>query len=170
MFVDPPKQEKLVEILQWVLMPNHYHLLLVEKTEGGITEFMKRLGNSFTKYINIKYKRSGYLFQNKAQILLLENDAHFLYIPYYIDLNPLDLKFINWKKDGLLDCDSAVHFLEEYRWSSRFDYVRCREYRDVINRELFYEIFDLTEEDYNKEMKDIIVNPIQKMESDFLYY
>ena len=67
-FIDLPEQNKLVEVLKWSLMPNHYHLLLYEKQDGGIVEFVKRLGNAYTKYVNIKNSSSGYVFQNSAKI------------------------------------------------------------------------------------------------------
>src|SRR3989344_5375552 len=51
-FADPPEQDRIVDILKWSLLPNHYHLLLHEKIEGGVVEFIKRLGNGYTKYFN----------------------------------------------------------------------------------------------------------------------
>src|SRR3989338_5717463 len=89
-----PKREKLVEVLKWGLLPNHYHLLLYEVVEGGIIEFTKRLGNAFTKYFNTRNEgRSGYLFQNSAKIILINDERQYLYITFYIDINPLDLIF-----------------------------------------------------------------------------
>ena len=88
---DFPEQDKIVEVLKWTLLPNHYHLLLYEKVDGGVLDFVKRLGNSYTKYINIKREASGYLFQNSARIIHITSNRHFLYIPLYIDLNLLDL-------------------------------------------------------------------------------
>jgi len=102
-----PDQEKIVEILKWTLLPNHYHLLLYEKVDGGVLEFVKRLGNSFTKYINIKRGASGYLFQNSAKIIQITNNRHFLYIPFYIDLNILDLL----KKD--ISQNKKIEFLKK---------------------------------------------------------
>ena len=166
----PPQDNKIVEILKWTLMPNHFHLLLVEVTEGGITEFMKRLGNGYTKYFNIKNKRSGYLFQNTARMNLLENDRQFLYIPYYIDMNILDTKFPNWKETGIKDTNIAINFLNNYQWSSFSDYTRQRatltSQRDLsclINKEMFYDLFDITEKEYQKELTGLIKDPIPKM-------
>ena len=86
-----------MEVLKWTLLPNHYHLLLYEKVEGGVLEFVKRLGNSFTKYINIKREASGYLFQNSAKIIQITKNEQFLYIPFYIDLNILDIIYKKMK-------------------------------------------------------------------------
>ena len=166
----PPQEDKIVEILKWTLMPNHFHLLLYEVVEGGITEFMKRLGNGYTKYFNIKSKRSGYLFQNTARMNLLENDRQFLYIPYYLDMNILDTEFINWKETGIKDTKKAIAFLNNYQWSSFSDYTRQRatltSQRDIaclINKEMFYDLFDITEKEYQKELAGLIREPIPKM-------
>jgi len=163
----PPQEEKIVEILKWTLMPNHFHLLLYEVTDGGITEFMKRLGNGYTKYYNIKNERSGYLFQNTAKMILLENNRQFLYIPYYLDMNALDIQFQNWKEIGINNTKKAINFLADYKWSSFPDYNRQRatltverDFSCLINKKIFYDLFDITEEEYQKELAGLIKNPI----------
>jgi len=90
-----PERDKLVDIFKWSLLPNHFHLLLHETVDGGILEFTKRLGNAYTKYFNTKNEgRSGYLFQNSAKIIKVENNRHFLYLPFYIDLNSAELSAV----------------------------------------------------------------------------
>ncbi|MEK7060015.1 MAG: hypothetical protein AAB970_00125 [Patescibacteria group bacterium] len=152
-FIDSfPEQEKIVEVLKWTLLPNHYHLLLYEKVDGGVLEFVKRLGNSFTKYINIKREASGYLFQNSARIIQITNNRHFLYIPFYIDLNIFDL----FKKNNLSKKEK-LDFLKNYRWSSFKDYFGegTSEFSKIINKDLFYENFDVASDEYLKEILDL---------------
>jgi len=165
MFKKPPKQKRLVEVLKWTLMPNHFHLLLLENEKGDITEFIKRLANSYTKYFNIKYKRSGYLFQNKTQTLLLENDQQFQYIPSYIDLSPLGLSYPDWKEIGIHNGDKAIDWLADYEWSSFHDYEKdiARDYSCIINKEKFYEIFETDIDKYRKELIKLVENPIKKV-------
>lgn len=156
-----PKQDKLVEILKWSLLPNHYHLLLYEVAEGGILEFTKRLGNAYTKYFNLKNNgRSGYLFQNKAQIIPIINESQFLYIPFYIDLNPLDLKFPNWKKHRLPK-QSAINFLKSYAWSSFQNYFGGGNYENVISQDRFYDLFDTDMKKYEKEIALFLEEPFK---------
>ena len=133
-------------------MPNHYHLLLHEAINGGAVEFVKRLGNGFTKYFNIKYRRSGYLFQNKAKIILAENDAHYLYLPYYVELNPLDLIDKSWRAGEIEKISRAENFLNSYRWSSYQDYSGYKNFPAIIDKYLFYDIFDTDQKEYEKEM------------------
>ncbi|MCX6717196.1 MAG: transposase [Candidatus Taylorbacteria bacterium] len=167
-FDNPPPQEKLVEILKWTLMPNHFHLLVQEKIEGGISEFVRRLGNGYTKYFNIKHKKSGFLFQNRTKMILVKSEQQFLYIPYYIDLNILDIYFPNWREDGLKDLNKALEVMKNYKWSSFPDYFdeKERDFSCVVNKELFYDLFDLDEEHYKKELKDFIKSPIKKFKPD----
>lgn len=148
-----PEQEKIVEVLKWTLLPNHYHLLLYEKVDGGVLEFVKRLGNSFTKYINIKREKSGYLFQNSARIIQIMNNRHFLYIPFYIDLNLLDLIYIK-SEDRKIKIKKSLDFFKNYRWSSFRDYFgdSTSSFSKIINRDLFYEVFDTNPVIYQKEL------------------
>jgi putative transposase len=167
-FDNPPPQEKIVEILKWTLMPNHFHLLLQEKVDGGISEFTRRLGNGYTKYFNIKHKKSGFLFQNRTKMVLLENNRQFLYIPYYVDLNVLDINSPNWKQEGLKDIDKALTSMKNYRWSSFSDYFDSQErnFSCVINKKLFYDLFDCDKKYYKKELRDFIKNPVTKFKID----
>lgn len=140
-----PERKKLVEILKWSLMPNHFHLLLYELTEGGIIEFTKRLGNAYTKYFNLKNNgRSGYLFQNSARIIPIQSEQHFPYLPIYIDLNSAEL--VSGSAKNKLD------FLMSYKWSSVKNYSDNYEDVEIINRDLFYQIFETDKIKYKKEL------------------
>lgn len=153
------KIEKLVEILKWSLLPNHYHILIYEKIEGGILEFTKRLGNAYTKYFNTKNEgRSGYLFQNSARAVLMENNKQFLFIPFYIDLNPLDLKYPNWEEQSL-DTNRAIDFLYSYEWSSFRDSLDGGERELIINKNMFYDLFDTNPKQYKSELVDFLSAP-----------
>ena len=81
----------LVDIHGWCLMKNHYHLLLSERVDGGITKFIRKLNIGYAKYFNEKYHRSGTLFQGRTKRVLISSDAHFLHILHYLHLNPLHL-------------------------------------------------------------------------------
>ena len=163
---DIPKQKKLVEILKWTLLPNHYHLLLYESIEGGILEFTKRLGNAYTKYFNIKNKgRSGYVFQNRAKIIQITEDKQFLYIPFYIDINSLDLIFSDRKNISLSNNKKAIDFLKTYEWSSYKDYFGEGTMNIIINKDLFYEQFDVNPETYEKELLNLSTCEVDKFRS-----
>jgi len=79
--------EKLVEIICYCLNPNHFHLLLKEINEGGISEFMKRISGGYTWYFNNRHKRSGALFQGRFKSVHVESNEQLLHISAYVNLN-----------------------------------------------------------------------------------
>src|SRR3989344_4087760 len=56
------RNEKLISIGVWCLMPNHFHLLIKQEADGGITKFMRKIGVGYSMFFNIKYQRTGALF------------------------------------------------------------------------------------------------------------
>lgn len=79
--------EKLVEFVCYCINPNHYHFLLRQVSDNGISEFIKRLSGGYTRYFNEKYKRSGVLFQGKFKAIHVDTDAYILHLSAYINLN-----------------------------------------------------------------------------------
>jgi putative transposase len=134
-------RERLVTIHAFAMMPNHYHILLSPIAEDGIPRFMKKLNMGYAKYFNEKNKRVGALFQGKYKSVHIQNERHFLYLPYYIHLNPLDLAVPEWRKRNIFDKGKAVHFLKEYRWSSHLDYLGEKNFPSVTDRKFLLEFF-----------------------------
>lgn len=82
-FQSPP----LVRIVCYCLNTNHFHLILQQTTEKGISEYIKRLGGGYTKYFNNKYRRSGVLFQGKFKANHLSSNEYLLHLSAYVNLN-----------------------------------------------------------------------------------
>lgn len=127
-------RKPLIEILAFCLMPNHYHLLLQQKVEGGVVSFMQKLGTGYTNYFNTKYNRVGSLFQGRFKAVHVSRDSHFIHLPYYIHANPLDLAFPEWRTKTITDKEKAFQFLVKYRWSSLFDYLGIKNFPSVTER------------------------------------
>ncbi|MCR4283805.1 MAG: transposase [Parcubacteria group bacterium] len=142
---------ELVDILCWCLMPNHYHILVQEKIDKGVSMFSKKISSGYTQSFNLKYKRSGVLFQGRSKIIQIENDEHLLFIPYYIFSNPIKLIKKNWKDYGLDNAEKAVEFLESYKWSNYSIVTNNKDYPFVGDRDLFFEIFDTNKEQFRKD-------------------
>ncbi len=141
-YIESRKSRKLlVEILAFSLMPNHYHLLLRPTRDDGVTNFIKKLNGGYAKYFNAKYKRSGALFQGKYKSVLVKKEAHFIHLPYYIHLNPLDLTVPAWRERNIStsDVNKIGRFLEKYRWSSYLDYIGKKNFPSVTQREFLTE-------------------------------
>ena len=105
----PDPSKKIVDIICYCLMPNHFHFLLRQTKDGGITEFVSKLSNSYTKYFNIKHERVGYLLQGEFKAVLVDSDEQLLHLSRYIHLNPL-ASFISKN-------------LNDYPWSSYHEYT-----------------------------------------------
>lgn len=97
-----------VSLLCYVLMPNHFHLLIKQITEKGITNFLSKIANSYTKYFNTKNKRVGPLFQGTFKAVRIEDQDQLLHVSRYIHLNPLG--------------DYLVKDLDSYYYSSFLEY------------------------------------------------
>lgn len=136
------KRNLIVDIYAFCLMPNHYHLLLSPRIEGGISLFLKKVNMGYAKYFNEKYERSGALFQGRFKSKLITEDSHFMHLPYYIHCNPLDLLNINWRNKEIKNYKSAIKFLESYRWSSHLDYMGKKNFPSVISKNFLSEYFD----------------------------
>jgi len=135
------KRKLLVKIHSFCFMPNHYHMLLSPLTKNGIPLFMKKFNGGYAKYFNERYNRTGALFEGKYKRIIIKNEAHFIHIPYYIHLNPLDLITPEWREKKLHDFNKAIKFLESYRWSSHMDYLGVKNFPSVTQREFLFDIF-----------------------------
>ncbi len=81
------KEEKLVNFIAFCVNPNHYHFLLEQLVDGGVSMFMKRLGGGYTKYFNEKNKRTGVLFQGKYKATHIDSNEYLLHVSAYVNLN-----------------------------------------------------------------------------------
>lgn len=131
----------LVDILAFCIMPNHFHLMLKQKVDNGITKFMHKFGTGYANYFNLKYKRSGTLFQGKYKAVHIQRDAHFIYLPFYIHFNPLDIAAPEWRDGKINNISEVIKFLESYRWSSYLDYIGKKNFPSVTQREFLMDFF-----------------------------
>ena len=151
------RREKLVDIHGWCLMGNHYHLLLSERSEGGLTTFLRKLNIGYAKYYNDIHHRSGTLFQGRTKKVHIGNDMHFLYILHYIHLNPLDFfaGAKDWRGGHVLNAHRALKYLYDYRWSSFQDYAGHRNFPSILTTELFDDIHGGVEKATASFLKDM---------------
>ena len=140
------KGESLTAIGAYCLMSNHFHILVKETKEGGITKFMKKLLTAYSSYFNKKYDRTGALFGSNFKSSHLDNDEYLRHLFSYIHLNPVKIIDPEWQK-AVIDRHKAESFLEEYKSSSYLDYVgHDREETCILNRLAFPEYFSSPDE------------------------
>lgn len=122
-------KNRFVELVAFCLMPNHFHLIMKEGDESGMARFMQKVLNSYTKYYNTKYNKSGHLFQGPYKAVHIVDNEQLLYLSSYIHRNPRELEeWLNKEKN--------------YPWSS---------YQDFVNKNRFEEllIFDIISGQFN---------------------
>ena len=141
-----------IEIFAFCLMPNHYHLLVRQNVDGGISKFISRLQNSHAKYLNIKLKRNGALYQSPFKNTIIETNEQLIHVARYIHINPLTSYVIK---------DSSE--LKNYLWCSFGDYVNPTN-RRFINKEqimtqysskMDFASFTLDRVNYQRELSNI---------------
>lgn len=137
------RREKIVGILCYCLLPNHFHLLLSPMQEDGIVRFMQKLATGYAMYFNEKYQRTGILFQGRYKATLIDNEGYLLHLTRYIHLNPLNLCVPEWKEKGVGNWEKAEKFLREYRWSSYRNYLHNNNTGDVLDINLIEEHLDM---------------------------
>ena len=108
-------KKRTVELVAFCIMPNHFHLILKEVEEGGISSYMQRVLNAYGKYYNTKYERSGHVFQGPYRLVHIEDDRQMRHTSAYIHRNPREIK--NWfKKEHLYPWSSYQDFIGKNRW------------------------------------------------------
>lgn len=127
-----PRGEQFVDIGAYALMPNHYHLLLRQNVENGITSFMQKLGTGYTMYFNIKNQRSGPLFSSRFKAKHIHTDQYFRRVINYIHTNPAELYERDWKRGVIRNVQKLRAALATYPYSSFPDYLNTARPESLI--------------------------------------
>lgn len=139
-------EKKIVTIINFCLMPNHFHFTLRQEEEDGIRKFIQKLSNSFAHYHNIKYKKRGPVFEGNFKAVHIETDEQLLHLSRYIHLNPVTAYLV---KDP-----------EDYPQSSYRIYIG-KEKSEIVDPSLVldqtspetYKKFVLSRRDYQRELE-----------------
>ncbi|OIP57688.1 MAG: hypothetical protein AUK12_03200 [Candidatus Levybacteria bacterium CG2_30_37_29] len=130
----------MVDIISYCFMPNHFHFLLKQVRDGGISEFISKISNSYTKYFNIKNDRIGPLLQGDFKAVHIESNEQLLHVGRYIHLNPV-IGFVT--KD-----------LELYKWSSYPEYI------DLIKDSICEKEIILSQFETKNDYKQFVLNHV----------
>jgi len=122
-------KNRTIELVSFCLMPNHFHLQILEKTEGGIAKYMQRILTAYTKYFNVRHQKSGHLLQGSYKSVLMEDDVQLMHTSAYIHKNPRELT--SWK--GRED---------EYPWSSFQDYILENRWGKLLSMNIILDRYD----------------------------
>ncbi|MBI5465523.1 transposase [Candidatus Gottesmanbacteria bacterium] len=141
-------KEKLKFFLYaYVLMPNHFHLLLEPTARGTITKIMQTINTAYTMYFNKKYSHVGHVFQGRFHSIIVEKEPYLLEVSRYIHLNPV--------RAGL------VTKPEDYSWSSYRTYLG-KEKNPLIDTQLVLQLFSQTPEKQKINYKEFVEAEIRE--------
>ena len=130
----------LLEIHAFALMDNHFHLLVRQIREKGVSNFIKKLGG-YSYYFNKKYQRVGPLFQGRFKAVMIKTDEQLKNTFVYVSTNPIGLIEPKWKETGIKNIERSKHFLKKYKWSSYPDYLGEENYHSLIYKNFFRQLF-----------------------------
>lgn len=133
-------RKRLIELMAFALMPNHFHLLVREIRSGGLSAFMRKMGG-YATYFNKQYDRVGSLFQSRFRHVEVKDDAQLTSVFVYIHTNPVELWEPGWKDFDVRDPREAIRRLGEYRWSSYRDYIGETTFPTATQSDFFIELF-----------------------------
>ncbi len=103
---------KMVNVVAYCIMPNHYHFILEQLLDNGIQMYISNLQNAYTRFFNIKHETKGQVFEPQFKGVLIENDPQFLHTTRYVLLNPYTSYIVR-----------ELERLPGYVWSSLPEYL-----------------------------------------------
>jgi putative transposase len=121
-FTSEHPDKSLVDVLAFSLLPNHFHLILRQKADQGISTFLRKVSTAYSMYFNTKYAHSGILSQGPFKSRHIDDQTYFRYIFSYVHLNPLDNVEPAWKMGIFGNRGAMANFLSTYKYSSFYDY------------------------------------------------
>jgi len=128
----------LVEIVAYCFMPTHIHLLLKQVSEDGISKFMSKVLNGYSRFFNAKHKRTGPLWSGRFKNVLVTTDEQLLHLTRYLHLNPTSADIA--KKP------------DDWEFSSYGEYINTIDPQFRICN--FRDIIDISAKEYKKFVDD----------------
>ena len=119
LLVEEAKALSGFKLYAYCLMGNHIHLLLKEQADT-VDIIMKRIASRFVYWYNVKYQRSGHLFQDRFKSEPVDENVYFKTVLRYIHLNPVKAKICNHPSEYMFSSYNA--FLDETGFVDR-DFV-----------------------------------------------
>lgn len=142
-------KEQLVQIVAYCLMPTHFHLVLKQLVDNGISLFMKNVLDSYTRFFNTHHKRKGPLWEGKFRNILVESDEQLLHLTIYLHLNPVTALLVDKPEDWLFS--SYKEYLSLVNDSS----ITCK-FNDILEiKPLRYSKFVNDQISYQRELAKI---------------
>jgi len=126
--IDDVLENKKIELVAFCLMPNHYHLIVKNLIDDGVSKYMQRALIGFANYFNAKYDVSGHVFDGSYNLIHISSDEQLQYLFSYVHKNPIELP--KWRDNYW-----------EYSWSSCKDFGDANRWGGLLNDEIITDQF-----------------------------
>jgi len=140
-----------ITLLAYCLLPNHFHFLIRQNIDNGISTFVSNISDSYTRFFNIKHDREGPLFQGTFKAVFIEDEDQLIHVSRYIHINPV------------ISSKTSIQNLSSYQWSSYPAYIQHIDENRVdtsiilsqFSSKQSYESFVLDQVGYAKELDKV---------------
>lgn len=137
------ESKKLVEINAFCIMPTHFHLVVKQLIDNGISKFMNNIQNGYTRYFNIKIRRKGPLWVGRFKRILVETDEQLWHLSRYIHLNPVTANLVkrpqNWLYSSYREYMNEIKADEKISFPNGvFDIDPC-DYKEFVDDRIDYQ-------------------------------
>lgn len=119
---------RTVDLTVFTLMQNHFHLIVYERKEDGISSYLQRVQNAYAKYFNNKYQTAGHVFQGPYQAVHVENNEQLLHVSAYVHRNQREMS--KWRNKE-----------HNYPWSSYQDYIHKNRWGKLLSQKIILKQF-----------------------------
>jgi len=141
--------KRIVTIVNYCIMPNHFHFTLRQEKDDGVRQFVQKISNSFAHYFSILNKSRGHIFEDAFKAVHIEDEGQLFHLTRYIHLNPVT--------------SYIVERPEDYEYSSYNIYIGNKE-SDLIDSSFImnsfksvekYKEFVMAQKDYQRSLDEI---------------
>lgn len=126
-----------IDIIAYTLMPNHYHFIIQQLADNGLSKFINDVFNSYTRHLNIKQERKGSIFLSKYKAEPIKTDESLVHVSRYIHINAYMANLVTSLDDMI-----------NYPWSSYKEYISGK--NDLCNTKPILSLFNNNPNSYQK--------------------
>ena len=152
-----PEKEPLVDVVAFCLLDNHFHLLLREIQQGGVSHFMHKLGMGMTNSFNVKYNQTGSIFQGSYRSKTIDDDVYLRYVTAYIQVKNCLEMYPAGYNNALRNFDTAYEWATKYTYCSLGDFLH-KYCRNILSEDAISGLF--SREEYKKFSRDFVYGRI----------
>lgn len=133
------EKHHIIQIITYCLMPTHLHLILKQLVNNGISIYMSKVLNGYTRFFNTKYRRKGPLWESEFKNVLIYNDVQLLHLTRYLHLNPVTAYLVENPKNWIY---SSYQEYLKYPLMCNFKEIiniEPAKYRKFVNDQISYQ-------------------------------